>query len=533
MAKILLVDDEEDILFLLEQTFLNAGHTVIATRDPERVLPLARIGRFDAIVLDVMLPKISGWSLLEQLRRQEASQATPVVLLTALSSVSDRVRGLRSGANDYLTKPFEPVELMARVEGLIQRQPSSGASLQGLLEVQSVGDVLQQLEQSRRTGRLEVSCLGDSGVVTLHRGQLISAVHGPLEGEEAVLSLLEVSRGSFRFHAAPETDAETANATASRPLSMPSLLIQSAWIADELAIRRQHLPPVDAILRLARWPQSPPGNLPILSLEVLAPLIEAAPTTLQQLLEQRPFAPNRLLLTLAWLLEEGHLITETPSVATTATGPFEEPQPATAGVAPTEAPTTAGEGGILDTAEALDAALREALQTALYRGLELDRLGLQIHLDGASWCDVSKLLADLPPVPDMAAQALVSPAPAAEAIRHYDLQHDAGRLTISCLPLAGREPVAVPDGGSRHYLGIILWLSEEWAMDDLDRLGRRFLGPYPQAGLIVLCSTPTLRGKSLVRFGAEPGWHVPTRLPSCLAHLLHEVTQCEPGVEAP
>jgi DNA-binding response OmpR family regulator len=127
MAKILLIDDEEDILFLLERTFTKAGHVVVSTSDPRRALPLICNGSFDAIVLDVMMPEISGWDLLSQIRERKETKSIPILMLTALSSVSDRVRGLRGGADDYLTKPFEPDELVARVEALVHRRAASAA----------------------------------------------------------------------------------------------------------------------------------------------------------------------------------------------------------------------------------------------------------------------------------------------------------------------------------------------------------------------------------------------------------------------
>ena len=122
MGKILLVDDNPDILMVLRVTFEVAGHEVIATEDPREVLALAERNAPDAVVLDVMMPGRSGWEVLREIRERPALVTLPVVLLTALADVQDRVKGLRGGADDYQTKPFDPEELLARVEGLIARR---------------------------------------------------------------------------------------------------------------------------------------------------------------------------------------------------------------------------------------------------------------------------------------------------------------------------------------------------------------------------------------------------------------------------
>ncbi|MCP4661873.1 MAG: protein kinase [bacterium] len=121
MAKILVVDDDPDILLTLRIAFEGAHHEVIATHDPDEVLLLAATKAPDAITLDVMMPEVSGWDLIERIRNHPRTQSIPVLMLTALGEVPNRVRGLRTGADDYLVKPFDPEELLARVERLIAR----------------------------------------------------------------------------------------------------------------------------------------------------------------------------------------------------------------------------------------------------------------------------------------------------------------------------------------------------------------------------------------------------------------------------
>src|ERR1051325_9836048 len=120
--RILAVEDEPDLLASLARALREDGYAVDAAPDGEEGLYKAENYDYDAVVLDIMLPGIDGWELLRRLRR---AKKTPVLMLTARDAVRDRVRGLDSGADDYLVKPFDLGELLARVRALIRR--SAGA----------------------------------------------------------------------------------------------------------------------------------------------------------------------------------------------------------------------------------------------------------------------------------------------------------------------------------------------------------------------------------------------------------------------
>jgi two-component system OmpR family response regulator len=117
--RLLLVEDEPDLRRALARALAERQFVVDAAADGEEGLFHALEGRYDAIVLDLMLPRRDGWDVLEQLRR--AGRHTPVLLLTARDEVTDRVRGLNAGADDYLPKPFAIEELIARLKALIRR----------------------------------------------------------------------------------------------------------------------------------------------------------------------------------------------------------------------------------------------------------------------------------------------------------------------------------------------------------------------------------------------------------------------------
>jgi len=117
--RILIVEDDADTRGFLTKGLTEAGFVVQAVEDGRDGLYLAIDGGFDLIILDRMLPKLDGLSVLKSLR--VAGFATPVLMLTAMSAVDERVRGLREGADDYLVKPFSFDELTARIEALLRR----------------------------------------------------------------------------------------------------------------------------------------------------------------------------------------------------------------------------------------------------------------------------------------------------------------------------------------------------------------------------------------------------------------------------
>ena len=123
--RILLVEDEPGLVLTLSDLLTEEGYQVETATDGATGLAMALKGNFDAMVLDVMLPKKNGFEVCRDLRQQGKDIA--ILLLTAKTQVVDRVVGLKLGADDYLTKPFDPAELLARVEALLRRVKKSTA----------------------------------------------------------------------------------------------------------------------------------------------------------------------------------------------------------------------------------------------------------------------------------------------------------------------------------------------------------------------------------------------------------------------
>jgi two-component system OmpR family response regulator len=138
--RVLIVEDQPDLLRNLARTIREEGYAVDTAADGKEGLTKATDTDYDAIVLDVMLPKLDGWEVLHKLR---TAKKTPVLMLTARDAVPDRIRGLDSGADDYLTKPCDLDELLARLRALIRR---SAGQARALLEIGEV--VIDQAAKS-------------------------------------------------------------------------------------------------------------------------------------------------------------------------------------------------------------------------------------------------------------------------------------------------------------------------------------------------------------------------------------------------
>ena len=153
MPRLLVVDDDKAIRDVVRIALSTAGHTVEEAGDGAEAIAKGHSGRFDLIVLDVGLPEADGFEVCRQLRQ---SQATPILFLTARDDEIDRIVGLELGADDYVTKPFSPRELVARVAAILKRttRTAKSAFQRGLLRVNIDAHVVQVGDkQAQLTGR--------------------------------------------------------------------------------------------------------------------------------------------------------------------------------------------------------------------------------------------------------------------------------------------------------------------------------------------------------------------------------------------
>lgn len=119
MKKVLIVDDEQSILTLLEYNLVQAGYDVVTAMDGKTAYKLIKKGQFDFIILDIMLPGMDGMDVCRRVRQDRIN--TPILMLTAKDDEYDKIIGLELGADDYMTKPFSPREVLARIKAIFRR----------------------------------------------------------------------------------------------------------------------------------------------------------------------------------------------------------------------------------------------------------------------------------------------------------------------------------------------------------------------------------------------------------------------------
>ncbi len=196
--RVLVVEDEPDLLASLLKALREDGYAADGAADGEEGSFKAGIYEYDALVLDVMLPGIDGWELLRRLRK---TKKTPVLMLTARDSVKDRVRGLDTGADDYLVKPFDLEELLARLRALIRRSASHAQSRLELGEV-VIDTAARLVSQRGATVALTAREYALVEFLALHSGEVVTRTmlydHLFDENDTSLSNLLEVHVSNVR-----------------------------------------------------------------------------------------------------------------------------------------------------------------------------------------------------------------------------------------------------------------------------------------------------------------------------------------------
>ena len=182
--KLLLVEDDGSLAELLEYRFEKEGYDVRTTSDGDEALVMAEEDTPDLVILDWMIEGTSGIEVCRRLRRSKSTAAVPIIMLTAREAEDDRVRGLETGADDYVTKPFSPRELLARVAAVLRRlRPAlAGEALEvGELRLDPVAHRVERKGQPVRLGPTEYRLLRffmEHPRRVFSRGQLLDAVWG-------------------------------------------------------------------------------------------------------------------------------------------------------------------------------------------------------------------------------------------------------------------------------------------------------------------------------------------------------------------
>jgi DNA-binding response OmpR family regulator len=196
--RLLVVEDEPDLQSLLARALRGQGYAVDTASDGEQGLYKAQTWEYDAIVLDWMLPKLDGISLLRELRRKKK---TPVLVLTAKDATDDRVTGLDGGADDYLVKPFEIKELLARLRAIIRRSTgvTSNLIVIGDIEIDTGSHTVSRNGESITLTAREYALVE---LLALRRGKLVTrqVLYDHLfdENDDTLSNLIEVHVSNVR-----------------------------------------------------------------------------------------------------------------------------------------------------------------------------------------------------------------------------------------------------------------------------------------------------------------------------------------------
>lgn len=307
--ELLAVDDNELVLRVLEDHFGSRGWTVRAAHSGAEALDELHRGMPDVIVSDVLMPVMDGWTFYEAFRRLPGSDQVPFVFLTVESDIPKRVRGLRLGADDYLSKPFDARELHARIDRLLTRRATvaaarkeSGALLSGSVEHLAISDLLQILALNGNDGTVVLEEEGREGRIELERGNLVHAAVGRVHGTKALHRMLGWSRA--RFHVVPRPDL-----VRERSIEAPAttVLMDGLVALDEWRKMLPTLPPLDAVFRIAPEARERAHASPIgpVEYEVLTRAKGGAP--LQAILDDAPAPDAEVAAAVKTLLDRGIL----------------------------------------------------------------------------------------------------------------------------------------------------------------------------------------------------------------------------------
>ncbi len=196
-STVIIAEREAAVLTALEARLSQASFDVVIASDGEQAIQLAKNLAPAAILANQRLPRKDGFTMLIELRRDDATRHIPVILFTDSGNPHDITRGLELGAEDVMEKPVNPQVVLAKLRRAIARRPSTGGGITGRLAELPLPDLIQTLTLGGKTALVQISGAGDPGGVQVREGQIVAAQHGRRVGEEALFSLVCLEDGRF------------------------------------------------------------------------------------------------------------------------------------------------------------------------------------------------------------------------------------------------------------------------------------------------------------------------------------------------
>ncbi len=308
--KVLVVDDNKTMVEMLSAKLSSLGHRVITAYNGLEALEKARDSYPDLVLLDIMMPYLDGLEVAKILKANIETRSIPIIFLTVKDRLQDKVIGLKAGADDYITKPFQWEELEARVEAVLRRsrpheteEPQTQAPrgiLGGLVDI-SLPHLIQLIEVDRKSGILTLTCKDRSGYIMFNQGSIANAIVGGLKGEAAVYRLLTWEEGGFLFepwHSPTESQIE---------LSNQELIMEGVRRLDEWRKFKAKLPSLNSIFK-----RSPEGERALKEGEftqgqmALLNLCDGV-KDIRTVLDQAPGDDLEAIKGLVWLYNQGML----------------------------------------------------------------------------------------------------------------------------------------------------------------------------------------------------------------------------------
>lgn len=307
-ASILVVDDNQQVRELVRDTFLESGFTVLTAANGREALERVSIERPDLIITDVQMPVMDGWAFCEALKADPLTRDVPLVFLAGQREIPQRLRGLKLGAYDYLTKPFSTEELLLRAKLILDRTRHGAAGLEaprtflsGHTSHLPIADLIQLLTMNAKTGCLRLRRNGEAGRVHFRGGQVIAAFTARTRGQKAFYRVLGWNDADFHF------DPIDDHTISVELVGNTQRLLMDALVAlDDFTRLRADLPTDDLPLELgptARRMLATPGDVNRVEYEALK--LARDRTTLRELLDRLEAGDVEVGQAVSRLLQEG------------------------------------------------------------------------------------------------------------------------------------------------------------------------------------------------------------------------------------
>ncbi len=235
--RLLLVDDNRLILRVVSDFFKQREWSVDSAQSVDAARAVLETSVPDAIVSDILMPGADGWTLFDEVRRRKETSAVPFVFLTTQSELPQRLRGFQSGADDYLTKPFEVEELHARVTRLVERgrmfraaaAAADDSLLSGSLTHLAIADLLQILALNGKDATVRLDREGASGRIDCVGGRIVDARTGSVSGTKALYRMLGWTDATFRVLPISDAPPETTIGSSTATVLMDGLVALDEW----------------------------------------------------------------------------------------------------------------------------------------------------------------------------------------------------------------------------------------------------------------------------------------------------------------